>query len=61
MKFFHGENGETLVQIAQGSYECLIASSAQNQIGWVFEQSEVVEGFSARERRFELDGVPGVL
>ncbi|KAK4810947.1 hypothetical protein QYF61_013356 [Mycteria americana] len=41
--FFYNEGGETLEQVAQRSCGCSIPGSVQGQVGWGFEQPDLVE------------------
>ena len=44
------EGGETLEQVAQRSCRCLIIGSIRNQVGWGFEQPDLVQDVPARGR-----------
>ena len=41
-EFFYSEDGETLEQAAQRSGGCPIIRSVQDQVGWGFEQPDLV-------------------
>ncbi|KAM9643769.1 uncharacterized protein ACIBXB_012437 [Morphnus guianensis] len=53
IKFFCDEGGETL--LAQRSCGCPIPGIVQGQVGWGFEQLDLVEDVPAHGRRVELD------
>ena len=44
------EGGEKLEQVAQRSCGCPLPGSYQGQVGWNFEQLDVVEGVPAHSR-----------
>ncbi|KAK4824765.1 hypothetical protein QYF61_018499 [Mycteria americana] len=55
-KAFFTMSGETLEQVAQRSCGCPIIGSVQDQVGWGFEQSDLVKDVPAHGRVVGLDG-----
>ena len=49
-KFFYNESGRTLEQVAQRSCGCPIPGGAQGQVGWGFEQPDLVKDVPAHGR-----------
>ena len=45
------EGGEALEQVAQRGCGCPLPGSVQGQVGWGFEQPDLVEGIPAHGRR----------
>ena len=48
------EGCETLEQVAQRSCGCPIIGSVQGEVGWDFEQPDLVEGVPAHGRKVGL-------
>ena len=46
----HSEGGETLEEVAQRSCGCSIPKCVQSQVGWGFEQPDLVEGVPVHDR-----------
>jgi len=44
------EGGEALAQVAQRSYGCPLPGSVQGQVGWGFEQPELVGSIPSHGR-----------
>ena len=55
-KFFYDEGGEALEQVAQSSCGCPITESVQGQVGWGFEQPDLVKDVPVYCRGLELGG-----
>ena len=53
--FFYDEGSETVEQVAQRSCGCPIPGNIQGQVGWGFEQPDLVEDVPAHSRRVGLD------
>ena len=49
-EILHGEGGEALEHVAQRGCGCPIRGSVQGQVGWGFEQPDLVEGVPAQGR-----------
>lgn len=50
----HYECDEVLEQVAWKSSGCPISGSVHGRVGWVFEQTDLVEGVPAHDRGLEL-------
>jgi len=54
---FCDEGGETLGQVAQSSCGCPITGRVQGQVGWGFEEPDLVKGLPAHSRGVGLGGL----
>jgi len=54
-KYFYSGSGETLGQVAQRSCGCPIPEIVHGQVGWGFEQPDLVADVSARGRGIGLN------
>ena len=53
--FFYVEGGEALAQVAQRSCRCPIIGNVQGQVGWGFEQPDLVKNVPVHGREVGLD------